>query len=383
MTSAARARWSVNAVFFLHGVTVSNWLARIPAVQQKLALPIGVLGLTLLATAAGAMFGMPLAARLVGRFHSAPVTRVSTALFCLVLPLPGIVPRAWMLAPALFLFGLSAAAMEVSMNTQAIVVETALARPVMTSFHALFSLGGMAGSLMGGFAAAHNVAPAVHLCSVAPLLLAAALLSTRSLLPDGPRRQAPPAHWLGHLSALWGLGLIAFCILIGEGAMADWTAVYLTGLPSVSPGAAAAGYAVFSVCMALGRLSGDWFRRRFPEIAIIRAGASLASVGLASGLAAGGLSGALIGFACAGFGFSSIFPILTLKAGQIPSVSPQAGVAAVTAAGYTGFLSGPPIIGFLAQASSLRLGLALIPLLSALAALLCSRVLPPQSPNPA
>jgi predicted MFS family arabinose efflux permease len=372
MNGPARARWRVSAIFLLHGVIVSNWLARIPAVQQKLGLTAGGLGLALLFTTAGALCSMPLTSRLVGRFQSGAVTRFSSFAFCLVLPLLAVVPKAILLGPALFVFGWAAAAMDVSMNTQAVVVEQALGKPVMTSFHALFSIGGMTGSVMGGLAAALELSPPIHLILLLPLLLSSTVLATRHLLPDVPApavsKVAP--QWTRLFASIWGLGAIAFCVLMGEGAMADWDAVYLGGLPGVSPGFAAAGYAVFSVAMATGRLLGDHIRLRLPEAVIVRSGALLASVGLFAGLAHGAFPGAVAGFACAGLGFSTIFPILNCRAGQVSGIAPQAGIAAVTAIGYAGFLLGPPLIGLVAQLSSLRFGLCVIALLSATAAAL-------------
>ena len=371
MKQARRAFWSVASIFMLHGVIVANWLSRIPAVQRKLGLSVGALGASLLCTAAGALCGMPIAARLVGRYGSAAVSRFSTLLFCLVLPLPGVVTRGWMLAPALFVLGFCAALMEVAMNTQAVMVERRGGRPVMTTFHAMFSLGGMIGAGMGGLAAALGISPAIHLLGVMPAVFVLSALAARNFVPDDPREiPLQPVHWTRHVRALWTLGIVAFSILIGEGAMADWSAVYLNGLRGVSPAMATSGYAVFSVCMAAGRLRGDWLRGRLAEVAIVRWGAALACLGLGCGLFAGNFAGGLAGFACAGFGFSTIFPILTLRAGHVPGVPPQTGIAAVTAMGYTGFLTGPPLIGFVAQAASLRVGLGVVPLLSAVAFLL-------------
>jgi fucose permease len=314
---------------------------------------------------------MPVTARLVNRYGSAAVTRISTFAFCLALPVPGIVPKGWMLAPALFVFGYAAGSMEISMNTQAVTVEHSMGRPVMTTFHAMFSLGGMTGAGMSGLAASRGLAPATHLSLIALPLLLASVFATGKLLKDPPHETlSEPLHWTQHVGALWTLGAIAFCVLVGEGAMADWTTVYLHGIPGVSPALAVAGYAMFSVCMAMGRFRGDWFRARFDETTIIRSGAAIACLGLAAGLLLGGFTGGLIGFACAGFGFSSIFPILTLKSGQVPGVRPEAGIALVTATGYAGFLVGPPLIGFAAQISSLRVALGLIPLLSGCAVLL-------------
>ena len=374
MKEARRAFWSVNAIFMLHGVIVANWLSRIPAVQRKLGLSVGALGASLLCTAAGALCGMPVAARLVGRYGSAAVSRISTLLFCLVLPLPGVVTRGWMLGPALFILGFAAASMEVSMNTQGVMVERRGKRPVMTTFHAMFSLGGMIGAGMGGLAAGLGISPAAHLLGVMPVIFVLSAVAARNFIADDAREvPAIPAHWTRHVRALWALGTIAFCILIGEGAMADWSAVYLNGLRGVSAAMAAAGYAVFSVCMAAGRLGGDWLRGRLAEVSIVRWGAGLACVGLGCGLFAGNLAGGLAGFACAGFGFSTIFPILTLRAGHVEGVPPQTGIAAVTAMGYTGFLTGPPLIGFLAQAATLRVGLGVVPLLSAVAVILSGK----------
>jgi MFS family permease len=162
--------------------------------------------------------------------------------------------------------------------------------------------------------------------------------------------------------------VIAFCILIGEGAMADWSAVYLSRF--TGQGMAATGYSVFSFTMAAGRLSGDWLRARLGSVMMVRAGSALAAIGLGGALAAGSMIPALIGFACAGAGWASIFPILSGAAGHKSPSQPEAGVAAVSATGFFAFLVGPPLIGFIAQAWTLRIGLGVVVVLSAVAAML-------------
>jgi hypothetical protein len=268
----------------------------------------------------------------------------------------------------LFIFGLTAGAMDVAMNTQAVDVETAYRRPVMVSFHALFSLGGMISSGMGGIAAAKRIDPLVHLATAGLLLAIAAVFATRHLLADLPGAMLERSRAGVALKPLLGLAMIALCVLVGEGAMADWTAVYLSRL--TGPGTAAAGYASFSLAMAGGRFAGDWLRGRLGSVALVRWGGVIAAVGLGAGLLSGGVTGALIGFACAGAGFSTIFPIVCSVAGRKAGVNAQAGIATVTAFGYMGFVAGPPVIGFLAQVSSLRMALGFVVLLSLTAALL-------------
>jgi MFS family permease len=363
-----RARVSVSLIFLIHGILVSNWLSRIPAVQAKLHLSVGILGATLLATAAGALIAMPLTSKLVGRFGSARVTRVSTLLLCICVVLPGLAWNTAVLAAALFVYGAAAGMMDVAMNTEGVAVEAAYSRPVMVGFHALFSFGGMIGSLMGSLAAGYAIAPQWHLAAVGGVLAAASIPVCRHMLVNVSEPLPDTGSTLGLLRPLLGLGLVAFCILLGEGAMADWSAVYLGQLSS--PAVAPLGYAVFSLAMALGRLLGDWFHERLGSVATVRWGSALAAAGLGIALLAGGVSATLAGFACSGWGFSAIFPILCSVAGKKAAGKPQAGIAAVAATGYLGFLVGPPVIGFLAEASSLRMALLLVAALSGLASVL-------------
>jgi predicted MFS family arabinose efflux permease len=365
------ARVSVALVFFIHGLLVSNWLARIPAVQADLRLSSGVLGLALLGASAGAFAAIVGIPRLLIRFGSARVTTWSSFGLCAVLALPALATSAAILGAALVVYGALAGAMDVAMNTQAVDVERAYRRPVMVAFHALFSFGGMTGAAMGGLAAAREIRPLPHLAAIGVTLAVATFFATRRLLPDDPEALArPPEFSLAAIRPLVPLGTIAFCILLGEGAMADWGAVYLTEY--TSQGAAATGYAVFSLTMAIGRLAGDWLRMKIGSVNLVRLGGAMAAAGLAAGLVAGGVAPTLLAFACAGAGFSTIFPITLSAAGH--KVASQTGVAAVTGIGYLAFLAGPPAIGLLADAMTLRVALGLTVILSAIAALLAGSV---------
>ena len=357
-----RARVSVALVFLIHGIIVSNWVARIPAVQGALHLSNAVLGLALLGASGGAVLSMLRMSQVISRFGSKRVTTWSSIGFCAALPLPALAWNAGSLALALLVYGLFAGSMDVAMNTQGVEVERFYQRPVMVGFHALFSLGGMIGSAAGGFAAGHGIAPLPHLTMISLIAGAGVLVSTRRLLPDAPEVIAARDVRAFPFRPLLALGVIAFCILLGEGAMADWSAVYLTQF--TGQGTAATGYAVFSLAMAGGRFAGDWLRGRLGSVRLVRLGSALAAVGLACGLAYGRVLPALIGFSCAGVGFSSIFPITLSAAGVKAMPRPQAGVATVTAFGYVAFLAGPPAIGLLSDWMTLRGALALIVLLS-------------------
>ncbi|MBV8816859.1 MAG: MFS transporter [Acidobacteriaceae bacterium] len=350
---------------------VSNWLSRIPAVQEQLHLSVSVLGVALLGSAGGALTAMSLISSVIRRFGSDRTTRWTSLIFCIVLPLPALSSNALTLTLFLFVYGALAGSMDVSMNTQAVDLERGYGRPIMVGFHALFSFGGMLGAATGGLAAAQHISPRSHLLLAASALLIATLFATRNLL-GVDKEPLPGAHQRAPFRPLAGLAIIAFCVLLGEGAMADWTAVYLSRFTSQAR--AASGYATFSIMMALGRLSGDWLRARFGSVAMVRYGCAISTAGLGLGLLLGGMIPGLIGFACAGAGWAAIFPITCGAAGHKMAAQPEAGVALVTATGFFAFLVGPPLIGFLAQATSLRSALAVVVLLSAVSAALAGVV---------
>jgi hypothetical protein len=306
------------------------------------------------------------------RFGSARVTTWASFGLCAALSLPALAGGAISLAAALFVYGSLAGAMDVAMNTQAVDVERAYRRPVMVAFHALFSFGGMIGAAMGGLAAARGLEPLPHLAIASGAMAVATAFATRHLLPEDAEAPPAPRFRIASMRPLVVVGLVAFCILFGEGAISDWGAVYLTQY--TGQGAAAAGYAVFSLTMAIGRLTGDWLRGRLGAVNLVRLGGGLAAAGLGAGLVVGGIGPTLLGYACAGAGFSTIFPITLSAGGHRAGVGSQAGVATVTAFGYVAFLAGPPVIGILADLVTLRVALGLTVVLSLVAVALAGSV---------
>lgn len=373
--STRKARLSVLAVFFLNGVAIASWFVRIPAVQENLSLSEGLLGVALLGAAVGAMVSMTLAGALASRFGSRRVVGATAVLLALSLIPPTLAPSLFWLVLAVALFGAANGALDVSMNSQAVAVEKGYGRPIMASFHAAFSFGGLAGAASGGFVAAAGVGPLPHLAAVSALCAVAALIAYRTLLPasaDAAGDDAPA--FARPTRALLGLGVISFCVLLGEGAMADWSAVYLNGTLKTGPGFAAAGYAAFSLAMAFGRLFGDRLIQRIGPATLVRVCGALAAVGLGLSLAAAQPVIALLGFASAGAGFSIVFPTALSAAGRTGGIAPGPALAAVSTAGYTGFLIGPPTIGFAAELVGLGGALYIVVGLSAAIVLLASAV---------
>lgn len=366
--SIPRARWAVAAVFLANGAAIGSWAPHIPLLKERLGLSPGLLGLALLAMAAGALIAMPLAGIVIARRGSAPVASVAGLLFCALLPLPVLAPGLTSLSLALVLFGAANGAMDVAMNAHGVAVERRLGRPVMSSFHAMYSLGGLVGAAAGG--ALLIVMPAaIHAMATAVLLVAVMVLAGRHLLPG-----AADTGLSGSTFALPGrgtlaLGLLAFLAYMSEGAILDWSAVYIRESLNAGTTLAAAGFAAFSATMALGRFFGDGLRARFGSSGLARASALLAAGGLGLGLVMTDPLAVVAGFACAGLGLSNIVPILFGAAGRARGQTPATAIAAVATLGYTGLLAGPALIGFVAEWTTLGLALGLLVLACAIIAL--------------
>jgi predicted MFS family arabinose efflux permease len=372
-----RGWWAVISRFLVHGLIVSTWVSRIPAIKDSLHLSNGDLGLALLGAAVGSLTAIPVCGMLVTRCGSSRITTWSGIGFCLSLVLPALAVNGLTLFLALVVYGMMAGANDVSMNAQGVGVEHLLGAPTMSRFHAMFSIGGIAGAALGGAVAARHVLALTHLSAGALVFLAITLATTPLMLdlydPEAvqkshklPLRAIPPV--------LLAICAIGFCILVSEGAMADWIAVYLKQVLRAGPGTAATGYAVFSLGMAIFRLLGDLITVRLGHGRAVRVFALIAAGGLAFALLMESPYWALPGFAITGAGLSVIIPLVFASGSRIPGVSPGAGIATVTGLGYLGFLFGPPAIGFLSQLSTLRYALWLIVALELLSAGLAGAV---------
>ncbi|MDQ3692874.1 MAG: MFS transporter [Chloroflexota bacterium] len=354
------ARGAVMTYFFVAGMATGSWFPRIPEVQRELDLSHGELGLALVGPAVGALLAMPATGWLIARTSSRIVATSMALLLCAVLPLPATAGTALLLFIALAALGAANGVLDVSMNVQAVGVEKRYRRPIMSAFHGVFSVGGLAGAAGAGLAAAAGIGPRAHLLIVAIVMAIVTVIASLWLLPAATDEVHDGPVFVRLPRPLVGLGLIAFCALVGEGAMADWSAVYLGNTLNTSPAFAAAGYAVFAAAMVVGRFAGDWATARLQPVRVIRYGGALVAIGLGLGLGIGQPWSALLGFACVGIGLSCAFPVLLSVAGQTSNLAPGVAISAVATLGYSGFLAGPPVIGFVAEVTGLRVGLGLV-----------------------
>lgn len=356
-------------LFLLFGLVYGSWVSRIPAVQNALALNDAELGLSLLSMSVGAILAMPVTGLLLRRWGNMGVVRASTALLALGLPLIIMVGTQWQLTVVLLIFGVVFGTVDISVNAYAVAMEHRLHRPMMSTMHGLFSLGGLVGAGVTVVAAAHGLAAQPQFMTTAVVVAVLALVIGQGLIDTGGRDTSAPV-FVRPPRSLLGLGLFAYCVLLSEGAIADWSAVYLEDVLGATASVAASGYAAFSVAIAAFRFGGDPLIRRFGAPMIVRTGCLLAAAGMAVAVIGNTVPATMTGFALVGAGLAATFPTALGAAGRTPGMTPGMAIGAVATAGYAGLLTGPPIIGFISDAASLRVGMTLVIVLCLAGALL-------------
>lgn len=370
------ARLAVLAAFFTNGAVMATWVSRIPAVQGRLDLSEGALGMVLLGMSVGVLVALFVSGGLITRFGSRIMTLTGALVLCATLPLLALMHNAVMLWIALFLFGAMMSMMDVSMNEQAVLVERKAGKPLMSSFHGAYSVGGLTGALIGsGMASLPGMPTLLHFIIVAVFFAIVMIASNRYMLPSEPSeaKEKQPVFSLPQ-RALWALGVVAFCSATSEGVISNWSAVYLTNVLDTTASLAALGFAAFSMTMTVGRMVGDALRKQFAPAAIVRLGGLLAGLGLLAVVLAQTPVIAMAGFGLAGLGLANVVPMAYSAAGNTPGIPSGVAIASMATIGYTGFLTGPPMVGLVAEQTSLRTALALIMVLAS-SLVLSSRVL--------
>ncbi len=381
--SVQAGRVAVSVVFLLYGTMLGAWTSRIPAIKQRLGLSDGRLSLGLLAFAAGAIVGMQLAGRLVDRYGSATVLVPAALLDAVLLLGPAHAANLPLLALALLGFGAAHGTLNVAMNANALEVQRAYQRAIISSFHAVYSVGGFLGAAIGGLFAHAGLGPGVTFTAVAGAVVVVLLIVPRWVLAvppvAAPAASATPSG--GRTSRVTFLGGLVFCCLVGEGAAADWSTVYLRDNLGSTPGFAAAAYAAFSVCMLAGRLVADRLVAAVGPVRLVRWSAVLAAVGLGAALAIDRPVAGLVGFGLLGAGLSGIAPQVFSTAGNLDPARAGQAIARVAGLGFLGFAVGPVLIGGAATLVGLPTAL-LIPAVLALfvAAVATALRLPPGPP---
>ncbi|EFH83246.1 MFS transporter [Ktedonobacter racemifer] len=364
------ARYAISLMFFANGMLLASWAARIPTIQQQLQLDPGPLGIALWGLAVGSLVAFSYVGWLIVHLGSRLTTTIAAIVCCCSLVLPALAPNLLLLWLSLMLLGMGNSVMDVSMNAQAASLEESYRRPIMSSFHGLWSIGALVGASGGSLMAWLNIMPLFHFLLVSGLLLLVVLLASRWLLPTTAKPSEKTPVFARPTKALLGLGIIGFCSFMSEGAMADWSGVYLHRSLGTSAGLAALAFAVYSLAMTVARLLGDSITKRIGPVLHVRLGGLLAALGLGLALLFQQPILALVGFACVGAGLACMAPLVFSTASRTPNLAPGLALAAVATMSYTGSLVGPPVIGQVAELISLPYALGLLALLGLVIVLL-------------
>jgi MFS family permease len=356
---ARQHRIAVSVFFFIAGCTFASWASRIPHIQAKLQLNEAQLGSVLLALPIGLLLSSVMIGGLIGRFGSRNMLRTAATLYSVILLCLGFTNATWQLVLCLFFFGLAGNMFNVSVNTQAVGVEKMYGRSIMASFHGIWSLAGFSGAAIGTFMIWLQLLPWQHFLFISAAgLLASALFISKTLQQAGNSQQQKGFAWPD--KKLMQLGLIAFGNLVCEGTMFDWSGVYFKKVVMAPTSLTTLGYAAFMGCMATGRFMADRIVMRIGSRRMLQYAGILIALGLLLSTLFPSVVMATMGFMLVGFGVSSVVPIVYSQAGQTKKMHPGQALASVSTIGFMGFLAGPPIIGFVAQATSLRWSFVLV-----------------------
>jgi len=354
------ARWATRAQFSALGFSAGIWGVHIPSVKAHYGLSASGLSMVLLAIAVGAVFCLTLAGRIVAALGARLVVLLAGLVICAALALVVNVNSMFALIPLMLVFGGANGLFDVSINAEGTVLEAQSGKRVMSNFHGMYSVGGMVGAGVGALLIAADVAPALQLAglgAVLAILVAVASVFMLPVHPKDPEHQSTNSLPRGTLAVM---GVLAAVGLLAEGAMYDWSVLYMQTETGALPALAALGYASFSAAMAATRFVGDTLRAHMSAQRLMAASGALAAVGMATALLVHDPIVALIGFAFVGIGFANVVPILFIGATKVPGVAPAAAIATVSSVGYLGFVAGPPLVGGIAHSLSLSWALSVV-----------------------
>ncbi|MFJ6564754.1 MFS transporter [Streptomyces sp. NPDC091412] len=371
--SLRAARVATYVYFVLCGTLMGAWVVHIPAVEERVGISHATLGGLLVLLGLGAFVGMQVAGPLTDRLGARVVVPASGVLCGAALVLPGLARDPWTLAGALLVFGFCNGCLDVSMNAHAVYVEKAYGRPVMSGFHATFSVGGVLAALVAAGATSAGLNPVATMAAVGAVGIVIALASARALMPAAPAAEStgsveetqasPAAARRGTAGRVWLLAVLALMVMLCEGAANDWSALHLKDVLGAPASTAAFAYGTFAAAMTIGRLLADRFVARFGSMAILRYGAATAAVGITLVAFGPWMWAAFAGWALFGLGLSGCVPQLFSAAGHADPAAAGANVSRVAGLGYVGMLAGPAVIGWLTHLVALNHAFVLLTLL--------------------
>ena len=353
-------RWATTGVFVVNGIGIGAWVAQIPWVQERFDLSKSAMGLVIVGMAIAVILALPFAGQAIVRYGSERIVWVGGIALALAINLPVLAPHPMLVAAGLFVLGAASATQDVAMNSHGVKVEKDLGRPIMSSLHAGWAFGGMAGAAFSAACAAFGLDPRITV-AITSILMLALLYASASRMGHGSAAEGEetPGFTLPPRGIVL-LAVLCLLLMVTEGAMADWGGLYLRQDLGTSAALAALAYSFFTAGMTLGRVVGDAINHRIGAVALLRWGALLTGVPLGAMLLIGQPAAALVGLFLVGLGVANGVPLMFSAAGRQPDIAPGPGIAAVSSMGSLGFLAGPPVIGVLADVISLPWALALL-----------------------
>jgi len=377
-----KARLATLIAFLINGFSVGNFVSRIPDFKYELRITNGVLGASLFCASIGVLAALRPASRAAAKYGSGPVTKNAAFTLSLAVPLVGLLFNLLWFLFSLFLYGVLSSTHDLSMNAHAAALEDKAGKRVMSTFHAMWSIGGLTGGAIGGLLANANVSIRLHALVIGGFIFLIALLTRNWFLPaaadqhliEEHKKRKTPRRFLV-------LGLLGLCGALGEGAASDWGGVLARETFHASALMSALPYVFFSATMVTGRLSGDFLAHKFGVVKLLTWSGFIAGMGLTAGLFAGNIYGVIIGWLLLGIGLSTVIPMMISATGTLANekysgqVSAAEGVALVTGVAYFGFVIGPPLIGYLSESMTLRWAMLLPAVLAIIFGLSAKKVL--------
>jgi MFS family permease len=362
LVSKGRIRLAIFCLYFCTGICFSSWASRIPEIKMMLGLSDAAWGTILLMIPIGQVCGMTMSGFTISQLSSRRVLPVAILCYTAALLVIGLVRNEYALTMSLIAFGFCGNFCNIAVNTQAVNLESSYDKPIMASFHGGWSLAGLTGAAVGLLMASLQIIPIIHFSIIALFVCITVFLNRPFLLHDAKKRKVASEHKkrLKPEPFLYVLGAVCFCGMAAEGAMTDWNGLYLIQVVGTPKHLAPIGLAAYMITMASGRFLIDKATQRWGRKRVVQAGGTLISVGLFSAVAFPYYVTTIIAFMIIGFGTAGIVPTIYSVAGQKTQLPTSIALTIVSSISFLGFLLGPPLIGYIAQATNLRYSYALI-----------------------
>jgi MFS family permease len=355
-----REKFAISIFFFISGFSFSSWASRIPELQNQLKLNDAELGSLLILLPAGLIVTMPLTAFLLSKFTSRKIMLFASILYVLLLSLLGISKNIWQIACILFLFGAARNLFNISINTQAVGFQDAIEKPIMSSFHGIWSIAGFTGAALSSLLISLDINITTHFNLVSLIAFVFIVFNHKNTLKTDVKKYNSSASLVFPDKALFKLGIIAFFSMVCEATISEWGVIYFIKVVHAPKSLTTFGYLAYLSAMTLGRFLGDKLTNKLGAISVLQKSGLMAFVGIGIIVLFPNLVVATIGYFIIGLGLSCIIPLIYSIAGKHSILNVGPSITSISTIGYMGFLTGPPLVGFLSQSINMRFSFIVI-----------------------